>query len=409
MAVLRDYRLGASTPVSAPKLRDYRLGATGAAVVPPTVPVLRDYRLGAAGAAAVIVVPLEPVTVGPGDRAVLVAALADGSAADSWSWSCPTLTLVGSGPWVTVDGPSRMPPGQTHTVTVRATKGGVTSPAQTVAVTVLPQLAWAVSGSGASRVGVGAAVVPVWPEMTTVCDERWEAVVAPGAMGATYGVGHHFVDGETDTSGNGRYRRSVWSVRDEVGGGGSVGTLVCAFATVSGEHRVGKVWLKVDPTASPWRGRRWGRYTLWFRCPDELPGYKAVPMIGWPDDQQGGWERGEVDVAEMHQLSLAGKAWVIHHYQNAGLTQPPPNVQYDTGVRPVADGQWHQVVLQVLPWGVTTWLDGRPAPRTFANIPPRVRFKIGIQLETVIGAPAPDDAVTGEIHFGRFLSEMWEG
>lgn len=156
MTVARVGALTVTSPVPAPLVRLGAITVTGSTAGAPRV------RLGAvavSGTAAVIVVPPPGRTLGPGESLVLTAALADGSAADTWSWrrvSGPTVTLVGAGASRTVVAPSVMPPGDTLVLGVTATVGAVVSVEQLVQIPLLPQLAWSYDGTG----WVGARTVP---------------------------------------------------------------------------------------------------------------------------------------------------------------------------------------------------------------------------------------------------------
>jgi hypothetical protein len=107
-----------------------------------------------------VVLPTAPVTVlGPGETTTVTAALADGTAADSWSWtqvSGAAVTLTGSGASRTFAGPSVMPPEDTVVISVTATKGGETSPPVQFSITILPQTVWTYDGVG----WVGGLVAP---------------------------------------------------------------------------------------------------------------------------------------------------------------------------------------------------------------------------------------------------------
>jgi hypothetical protein len=102
------------------------------------------------GTAAVVVNPIPDQTnLEPESTVTITASLLGGGTADSWVWrvvSGPAVTIVGTGPSVTIAAPSDMS-GASVVIGVKATVGVLQSAEVTTTITSLPQTDWWWSGT----------------------------------------------------------------------------------------------------------------------------------------------------------------------------------------------------------------------------------------------------------------------
>lgn len=133
------------------KGRIYRAQMTGTA---PVGAKGRIYRAQMTGLAAVLLAPFTDRNVEPMTTQTLTAVLATGSdTPDSYTWRVvPTtgstsVAILGTGATVTITSPATSS-GAFVVIGVRAVKGALISPEQTIRITTPPHLRWAATSSG---------------------------------------------------------------------------------------------------------------------------------------------------------------------------------------------------------------------------------------------------------------------
>lgn len=157
MTVLRAYSVGLQNAAPS-KVRVYR--AFLEAVVDP-VARLRVHRASLDGTPATVLLPHDPVSLGPGEEKTVTMQTEDGVPATGWTWrriSGPSLSMSGSGGTRKLTGPHLWnqyttqplgsPPAPAVTeVGVQAVRDGIISDEVVIVVTTFPQSAWTRTGS----------------------------------------------------------------------------------------------------------------------------------------------------------------------------------------------------------------------------------------------------------------------
>jgi len=136
------------------------------------------------------------------------------------------------------------------------------------------------------------------------------------------------------------------------------------------------------------RGQTYGRYSVRFRVPTPLPGYKTAWLL-WPDSNNSA--EGEIDFPEGNLSAGSTIGAYAHdvngtHSHNAFFANSKKT--YD---------HWHTATIEWLPTGVTYWLDGVKLGTAPQLGTPKTPMHWVLQTETALGGSAPAASVAGHV------------
>jgi len=136
------------------------------------------------------------------------------------------------------------------------------------------------------------------------------------------------------------------------------------------------------------RGQLYGRYSVRFRVPKPIPGYKTAWLL-WPDSNKNA--EGEIDFPE-GDLSSGS---TIHAYAHDVNGTHSHNAFAANSRKTYTD--WHVATIEWKPTGVTYFLDGvnlGTAPKLGT---PKTKMHWILQTETELGRNAPSTSVSGHV------------
>lgn len=136
------------------------------------------------------------------------------------------------------------------------------------------------------------------------------------------------------------------------------------------------------------RGQTYGRYSVRFRVPTPLPGYKTAWLL-WPDSNKTA--EGEIDFPEGN-LSAGSTIGAYAHDVNGTHSH---NAFY-ANTKETYD-EWHIATIEWLPTGVTYWLDGVKLGTAPKLGTPQTPMHWVLQTETALSGPAPAPSVAGHV------------
>lgn len=136
------------------------------------------------------------------------------------------------------------------------------------------------------------------------------------------------------------------------------------------------------------RGQTYGRYSVRFRVPTPIPGYKTAWLL-WPDSNKNA--EGEIDFPEGDLSAGSTIGAYAHdvrgtHSHNAFVSDT--HKTYAT---------WHTATIEWLPSGVSYWLDGVKLGTTPKLGTPRSPMHWVLQTETELRGRAPAASVSGHV------------
>lgn len=136
------------------------------------------------------------------------------------------------------------------------------------------------------------------------------------------------------------------------------------------------------------RGQTYGRYSVRFRVPAPIPGYKTAWLL-WPDSNRTA--EGEIDFPE-GDLSAGSTISAYAHDVNGRHSH---NAFAANSRKTYQD--WHTATIEWLPSGVTYWLDGVKLGTAPKRGTPRTPMHFVLQTETALTGPAPRAGVAGHV------------
>lgn len=136
------------------------------------------------------------------------------------------------------------------------------------------------------------------------------------------------------------------------------------------------------------RGQTYGRYSVRFRVPKPIPGYKTAWLL-WPDSNKSA--EGEIDFPE-GDLSQGSTIHAFAHDVNGTHAHTP----FYANAKKTYD-DWHVATIEWLPSGVTYYLDGVDLGTAPKSGTPQTSMHWVLQTETALGGKAPSTAVSGHV------------
>jgi hypothetical protein len=144
---------------------------------------------------------------------------------------------------------------------------------------------------------------------------------------------------------------------------------------------------RTSPT--DWTDQLYGRYSVRYRVPNALPGYKQAWLL-WPESNDGR-AQGEIDFPETDFNVLTHVGGFMHHINGVSGSDQYAMPRLATDLR-----QWHTATIEWSPNLVRFLWDGVEAGRTTNRIPNTPMHWV-LQTETTITSAAPAASVSGEV------------
>jgi hypothetical protein len=136
------------------------------------------------------------------------------------------------------------------------------------------------------------------------------------------------------------------------------------------------------------RGQTYGRYSVRFRVPTPIPGYKTAWLL-WPDSSKNA--EGEINFPE-GDLSAGSTIGAFAHDVNGTHSH---NAFHADSQKTYEN--WHTATIEWLPSGVTYWLDGVKLGTAPKRGTPTTPMHWVLQTETALSGPAPEASVSGHV------------
>lgn len=201
---------------------------------------------------------------------------------------------------------------------------------------------------------------------------------AEGEFLSTYPNWRAYPNTYKDTSKNGTYEPNIISVHE--------GLMDMHVRTEGGKHLVAAPQPRING-ASGARGQLYGRYSVRFRCPVPLPGYKVAWLL-WPDSNASA--EGEIDFPEGN----LGGGTIGAYSHDVNGTHSHNAFGADTH-KSFTD--WHVATVEWLPSGVTFYLDGAKLGTSSQLGTPKTPMHWILQTETALSGAAPAANVSGHV------------
>jgi hypothetical protein len=213
-----------------------------------------------------------------------------------------------------------------------------------------------------------------------VLSETFDRDAREGEFSATYPTIEHYPAPWRDTSGNGQYSDAYVSVRD--------GVLRKRLHTSGGTHHVAALAPKVPGSPGFLQGQTYGRYSVRFRVPAPIPGYKVAWLL-WPDSDD--WNEGEINFPEADLRDGAN----VHAFNHL-IGNPRINAYALDTRQPMVHGAWREAVIEWSPDSIRYLIDGQEVGRTSESVPSTAMHWV-LQTETQLSGGPPSNDVSGVI------------